>query len=470
MSNQSTYVKDRQAFLAAQKAADNARAAKKKVDDAKKNIKLYGDKIREIQTINIKPAQLEIKNLEVIIAIRKRNWNDEYRRRQPLDSSDLIALENDPDYGDKTTRVYLGQIDGYKTRIKTANADIANYKKKIKEQQTVVEGKKPVPPKKTKKTDGNNTSGSGDAVVFTQDYKYNAPMVKSAYFTSNKGVSGSLVGVTNDGNFVDQGNYQDALNAWKGTTGGRGTIQMDRKWVNSMSTSLSANANTLDPQMYGFKFLYNPKEVAMAWGIQQSMDPSFLANGSDAFQVVSAGLLSSTIQVTLLINRIDDFTYINANGFNKGFGSLSASAAALRDQTATQKTNPYPLFVSNDEAKEIYNKGTMYDIEYLFKTINGPHATFISKLNGKTADRGWMRPSVVELHLGASMRYRVRISQFAVTHSVFNSRMVPILSSVQLTMARFNDGPTPADKQTQNGSWNGFAGQNASANATGGIG
>jgi hypothetical protein len=62
-------------------------------------------------------------------------------------------------------------------------------------------------------------------------------------------------------------------------------------------------------------------------------------------------------------------------------------------------------------------------------------------LNGQTADRGWIRPTFVELHLGAGMRYRVRVIQLAVTHSIFNSRMVPILSSVKLVLGRFNDGP-----------------------------
>ena len=174
------------------------------------------------------------------------------------------------------------------------------------------------------------------------------------------------------------------------------------------------------------------------------MDPSYIASGSEVFNVISAGLMSATITVTILLNRIHDFSYIDANGFKSGVSNDAFLEDADRRLVARNRgllQSPYPEYVSPEDLQDIYRKGTMYDIEYLFRTINGPHATFISRLNGKTADRGWLRPSLVELHLGAGMRYRVRLAQFAVTHSVFNSRMVPILSSVQLTFGRFNDGP-----------------------------
>jgi hypothetical protein len=105
--------------------------------------------------------------------------------------------------------------------------------------------------------------------------------------------------------------------------------------------------------------------------------------------------------------------------------------------------SPYGENVSIEDQRSIYNKGTMYDIEYLFKTINGPHATFKSELNGTTADRGYMRMSILELHLGANLRYRVRISDLGINHTIFNSRMVPILSTVNFTCHRFIDYSIP---------------------------
>jgi len=453
MSTQSDYEKNRASALDTKKKVTNQREKDNIKKNAARAIKAYGDVIRQLETVNIAPAKEEIAFLEATIAVRKRQYNDEYRTRLPLNSTDISILENDPTFGSKGTATFEKQVLGYKTRIKTAEGEIKNYKDKIKEQRTILEGKKITPP--AKKNAGNNGGGGvrseviGGNVTFTKDYKYNAPMVSSAYFTSHKGLSSSLVGITNDGNFVDQGAYADAMRAWTGTTGGRGTIQMDRQFTTNLAQNLGGvNANTpLDPQMYGFKFLYNPKEVAMAWGVMDKMDPSYIASGQEVFNAISAGLMSATITVTLLLNRVGDFSYIDANGFKSGVGNdqfLEDADRRLVARTRGLVKSPYPEYVSTDDLKEIYKKGTMYDIEYLFRTINGPHATFISKLNGKTADRGWLRPSLVELHLGAGMRYRVRLAQFAVTHSVFNSRMVPILSSVQLTFGRFNDGPETA--------------------------
>jgi len=451
MSTQSDYEKNRNAALDTKKKVTNQREKDNVKKNAAKAIKLYGDKIRQIQTINIKPAKQEIAILESTIAIRKRQYNDEYRTRLPLNSTDISILENDPTFGSKGTAVFEKQVLGYKTRIKTAEKEITDYEEKIKEQRRILDGKKPEPPAKKNSGKGgannNSSENVGGNVTFTNDYKYNAPMVKSAYFTSAKGLSDSLVGMTNDGNFVDQGAYANAMRAWEGTTGGRGTIQMDRQFTTNLSRSLTSGPNAnypIDPQMYGFKFLYNPKEISMAWGVMDKMDPTYIASGLEVFNPISAGLMSATITVTILLNRIHDFSYIDANGFKSGVSNDPFLEDADRRLVARNRgllQSPYPEYVSPEDLQDIYRKGTMYDIEYLFRTINGPHATFISRINGKTADRGWLRPSLVELHLGAGMRYRVRLAQFAVTHSVFNSRMVPILSSVQLTFGRFNDAP-----------------------------
>lgn len=289
--------------------------------------------------------------------------------------------------------------------------------------------------KKTKKTTTTDqTAEQGQKIAFSDNYKYNAPMVKEAYFGAP-----SFENTILEGNLVDQGNYADARQAWKGTTGGRGTIQMDEKFLNSYSSSLQGKApKNFDGQKYGFKFLYNPQTVGMAWGMLMEMDPTFEAMAKDKFQVVSTALMTSTISFELLLNRIKDFDYVTENGIRP---KSNKNVPVRQLENTVQDRNPYPLFVSTDDAKEIYRKGTMYDIEYFLKTINGPNATFTSDLNGVTADYAWLRPTIVELHLGDAMRYRVRISDFSVNHIIFNSRMVPMLSSVRLTCHRFIDGP-----------------------------
>jgi len=88
----------------------------------------------------------------------------------------------------------------------------------------------------------------------------------------------------------------------------------------------------------------------------------------------------------------------------------------------------------------------MYDLEYLFRTINGPNAIYDSGLNGKTADRGYLTGAMVELHLGDGLRYQVRVGNISISHTLFNDRMVPLVSNVQLSCHRYVDIPVEEDR------------------------
>lgn len=226
---------------------------------------------------------------------------------------------------------------------------------------------------------------------------------------------------------IDVPLFEDARDTWMNTRGGRGVLQMDQIFTQSLDKSGFVGYNntissSLDRQLYGFKFLYNPSTVSMAWDINDSMDPPYLASGADKFNIISTGLMSSTVGFELMLNRIDDLNHLNE------FGELR------------NDTNPYPINVPIEDRKDLWKKGTMYDLEYLFRAINGPNANFTSNLNGNTADRGWLRPTILELHLGKSMRYRVRIADLAVNHIIFSKEMVPILSTVRITVKRMVDG------------------------------
>ena len=242
-----------------------------------------------------------------------------------------------------------------------------------------------------------------------------------------KGIAADSIGgtLTSKGNAITNSTFIDAYSAWRGVTGGRGTIQMDRQYVKSIAESQKDKIK-IDPQMYGFKFLYNPTTVSMGWGVQSEMDPPYMASGEDVFNPISANLITSTVVFEVLLNRIADFNHLKSDG-----------------SFVEKLSNPYgQTNVSIEERKQIYDRGTMYDLEYFFKTINGPRATFRSRFNGQTADAGWLLPSSLELHLGAGMRYRIRINEVSINHAIFNERMVPILSTVRFVCGRYNDGPS----------------------------
>jgi hypothetical protein len=81
----------------------------------------------------------------------------------------------------------------------------------------------------------------------------------------------------------------------------------------------------------------------------------------------------------------------------------------------------------------------MYDLEYLFKAVNGPGGDYKSILRGQTSDVGWLNGVAVEFHLGKNLRYLCRINSISVNHAIFNERMVPTLTTVNISASRYYD-------------------------------
>jgi hypothetical protein len=268
-------------------------------------------------------------------------------------------------------------------------------------------------------------------------YIYNAPMVTSGYFPAESLESSIL-----DSKYVLPGNYKDAREAWTNATpSGRGTFQMDEQTSIAAATALMpkniSSTGVADTTKYGFKFLYNPNTVQMSWGSIMQVDPVFEASGNDQFIPGTANLTSSTIDFSLVLNRIQDFTVLGPNGLLPGIDKKTYGTFNLKKGGSRTA-----------EFKEIYEKGTMYDIEYLFRVMhgNGAYVSYKSMLqNGTTADPGWLPVRPIELHLGNKLRYRVRINSLSVSHTIFNPRMIPILSTVTLSCVRYWDGGGPAN-------------------------
>jgi len=309
--------------------------------------------------------------------------------------------------------------------------------------------------KDTKKTTTTASSSSsspvivGNATQYKGAYSYNAPMVKDAYFnpTPKSVQNGKVFGQQDDGVFaqVDLQKYTDVMNAWQVTKDGKlnaskGAIQMDRYlWKSSpVGQQLSAaNAKKgIKPVMNGFRFLYNPTSINMTWGQMSFTSNQALLQGLDQIVPAAPGSMNSAISFWIPINRIQDGDYLNPDGSYKDI-------------------NPYGETVSLAERQMIYERGTMYDLEWVMKAINGWYATgHKSDLNGVTNDMGFMLQFPVELHLGNKLRYRVQITDISINHVFFNSRMVPIYSTINFTCRRFPDynyAQIAADNKTATG-------------------
>jgi len=271
---------------------------------------------------------------------------------------------------------------------------------------------------------GNPPAVVGDP----KPYTYNAPMTSSSYLKFGP----QVLSAKNDMLITDPGAWDHAKLAWQPDKDGK---FKGAKGVIQMSQSLAADASVLtkgtaasglptDTNPYGFKFLYNPTSVGMSWGIVESFSPQFEQSGQDIATAIGNGLLASTVTFSLVLNRIEDMMYI-------------------KDSTGeflTRNTSPYPYTVSPSERGLIYDRGTMYDLEYLFRATGGYNSQYKASVgNMVTADKGWLMPIPVELHLGANLRYLVRVSSLDINHAIFNERMVPIFTTVNITCTRYYD-------------------------------
>jgi len=279
---------------------------------------------------------------------------------------------------------------------------------------------------------GGSSSDKGGAANATPlgEYKYNVPMMKSAYFhTGDLQTRLTKAGVNTPADFKNAQN--DAFKQ----PGTRGAIQMNADTAKYLQEKFkSVKGKKIDPNAYGFRFHYNPTSVTMSYGQMQDVSPELLQGGEGTKFNPITPLGQGGFSFELYLNRIDDMSYAQSDGTLK------------LDGVTYDALDLYPQSVSSDTVKEIYRKGTMYDLEFIFRAVHGGSNDYTSALRGKTSDIGWLAGVAVEFHLGDNMRYLGRINGVSVNHVLFNERMVPMLTVVRVEASRFYDIPGVVQK------------------------
>ena len=223
--------------------------------------------------------------------------------------------------------------------------------------------------------------------------------------------------------------------AFRTPNGNRGVIQMYSQTAHHLQTRFKGNkfagSKEEDLRPYGFRFHYNPTSISITYGSLNQMSPELLRDEGNAFNPLTP-LNVGGISFELYLNRIDDLSFIQPNG------------TLFLDGRTFESDNIYPEKVDSSELKKIYRKGTMYDLEYLFKAMHGGQQDYNSILRGKTSDIGWIARVPVEVHLGDGLRYLISMNSIGVNHVLFNDRMVPMLTVVTISGSRFFDMPNPS--------------------------
>jgi hypothetical protein len=260
-------------------------------------------------------------------------------------------------------------------------------------------------------------------------FSYNVGCVKDAYF-SPKASFHQLLVKDASGSIQDKPvKVTSSSQLWSaaGKTKGMISLFIPANPDITMDAVTPPADSALSPsqwEQYAFQFHYNPTSISMTYSGTPPVDVGLMVSNNDPFNLLGQNGSQSTVDFDLVLNRVSDFKYYGTDG---------------RIKSEYRNSSIYSPRMPKDaaEEKEIYNKGTMYDVEFLLSTVIGFKSN--TSLRGNTADLGWLTGRPVKLSLGKSLQYVGAIDGFSVNHTMFDVRMVPIFSTVKITMKRVPD-------------------------------
>lgn len=174
-------------------------------------------------------------------------------------------------------------------------------------------------------------------------------------------------------------------------------------------------AKTKANQLWGFQFMYNPQTIS-----HEQANANFdITNTADISNQLTG---SQTFQVEIILNRLFDMS-------------------ALASDRAGQKTTngDYARALTNEDIHGILTRGTEYDLEFLYRTINGEPKLGPS-MDRATSDFGFLAPAPIWFRLHDNFKYKVVITHLSVNHTMFTEKMIPVMTGVTIGMMRI---PTP---------------------------
>lgn len=297
-----------------------------------------------------------------------------------------------------------------------------------------------------------NTSGTSGAIPSTANtsptnaFKFNLPPHKwslplSATKLDNDYSGKDIVYQSNNDHSIRRAImwYYDGAQNISGynSSGEVTTIDPNAQSTAANAANAAGTKTAVTPLDYnfGFQFLWNPEQITTSVQRNMSVTPSS-ADRFTSVQGMFPGLENVTF--TIVLDRTNDFacfkeTKVGSNDYislGKKFYSNNfypmAANAAIFDLTIP----------------DLLAKGTMHDIEYIYKMINGGSpdggTPWVNLLNRPTSDTGYLQPTVVAVRFGPdfvnSLSYVGWFSNISVNHTAFTETMIPIRSTVQISM------------------------------------
>ena len=187
-----------------------------------------------------------------------------------------------------------------------------------------------------------------------------------------------------------------------------------------------------DDRKWGFQFLWNPAEISS--NVSRNMD--ITPSAADTLRVVSGVFPGQeTVNFNILLDRTNDFACIRSSKI-KDFNDYSKFYTAVFPGQGKQNFG--------EQLEALMRQGTMADLEYLFRAINGSGmgvekwGTLMGK---RTANLGYLQPTLLGISLGPdrlnNLSYVGWLSNIAINHNSFTQDMIPMRTTVTISIECF---------------------------------
>lgn len=209
--------------------------------------------------------------------------------------------------------------------------------------------------------------------------------------------------------------------------------------------------------VYGFKFMYNPAVLDFGISSTDNVNLGYIASGRSTAMPIGATQTGSGISLSFPITRIDDISLIRSQTYSvrnehyqRALDKWNEGGQVGDKPKSSQPITSYLLdnlkwaygrkgskVVTQEDLREIMERGTMYDLEFLFRTVLGRRWRTLYR--GYTADVGLAFGVPLKLVLSSTMIYRVRLTNISFSHKSFTPDMIPMYTDVSLTFDRIPD-------------------------------
>ena len=207
---------------------------------------------------------------------------------------------------------------------------------------------------------------------------------------------------------------------------------------------------------FGFQFMWNPDAIQTQVAVQMDAVP----NVNDMFlSLVAAFPATQSIAFNIRLDRTNDFACAQARFERPGlstpkpdttsrpdavYDSALFARQQLRQETVRDFGQYYLLAGAfqqssaqlEEKLMDLFTRGTLADIEFLYKTINGDGAGSMKWTNRRgiqTADIGYLMPTLLNIDIGP-LSYQGYVNSLSVTHTSFTPDMVPIRSDLSISL------------------------------------